>query len=60
METRLAQFLLMPVIAVRVLHGGPNTLGILMTATGVGALIGTAYLAARHSVVGSTLAYWAS
>jgi MFS family permease len=43
---------LMPVIAVRVLHGGPHTLGILMTASGVGALIGTAYLAARHSVLG--------
>lgn len=43
---------LMPVIAVRVLHGGPHTLGILMTASGVGALLGTVYLAARHTVLG--------
>lgn len=43
---------LMPVIAVEVLHGGPNTLGTLMTATGIGALAGTVYLAARRSVLG--------
>jgi MFS family permease len=43
---------LMPVIAAQVLHGGPNTLGILMTATGVGALSGALYLASRESVVG--------
>jgi MFS family permease len=43
---------LMPVIVAQVLHGGPHTYGILMTATGIGALAGTAYLAARHSVVG--------
>jgi MFS family permease len=43
---------LMPVIASTVLHGGPHTLGLLMTASGVGALIGTVYLASRHSVVG--------
>jgi len=43
---------LMPVIAVRVLHGGPHTLGILMTASGAGALLGTVYLAARHTVLG--------
>lgn len=43
---------LMPVIAAQVLHGGPHTYGILMTATGLGALAGTAYLASRHSVVG--------
>jgi MFS family permease len=43
---------LMPVIAAKVLHGGPHTLGLLMTATGAGALIGTVYLAARHTVVG--------
>lgn len=43
---------LMPVIAAQVLHGGPHTYGILMTATGIGALLGTAYLAARHSVLG--------
>jgi MFS family permease len=43
---------LMPVIAAGVLHGGPSTLGLLMTATGVGALGGTLYLASRTSVVG--------
>ena len=43
---------LMPVIAAGVLHGGPSTLGLLMTATGVGALGGTLYLASRPSVVG--------
>jgi MFS family permease len=43
---------LMPAIAARVLHGGPHTLGILMTASGTGALIGTVYLAARHTVLG--------
>jgi len=43
---------LMPVIASKVLHGGPHTLGILMPASGVGALAGTIYLASRHTVVG--------
>ncbi len=43
---------LMPVFATNVLHGGAHTLGILMTASGAGALIGTFYLASRHTVVG--------
>jgi MFS family permease len=43
---------LMPVIAAKVLHGGPHTLGILMTASGGGALLASIYLAARHSVLG--------
>ena len=43
---------LMPAIAAKVLHGGPHTLGLLMTASGAGALIGTVYLAARHTVLG--------
>jgi MFS family permease len=43
---------LMPAIAAQQLHGGPNTLGILMAATGVGALLGGVYLASRTSVVG--------
>jgi len=43
---------LMPAIAAVVLHGGPHTLGILLTSSGVGALAGTIYLASRHSVVG--------
>lgn len=43
---------LMPAVASRVLHGGPHTLGLLMTSTGIGALLGTFYLASRQSVVG--------
>jgi MFS family permease len=43
---------LMPVMAADVLGGGANTLGVLMTATGVGALAGTMYLASRHTVLG--------
>lgn len=43
---------LMPVFANDVLHGGPHTLGFLMTASGCGALIGALWLAARKSVVG--------
>ncbi|MBA3271885.1 MAG: MFS transporter [Acidobacteria bacterium] len=43
---------LMPVMASEVFGGGPNTLGILMMTTGVGALAGTLYLAWRHTVVG--------
>jgi MFS family permease len=43
---------LMPAFAAQVLGGGPNTLGILMAATGVGALSGALYLASRETVVG--------
>jgi MFS family permease len=43
---------LMPAFVDNVLHGGPNTLGILMTASGAGALAGGIYLASRRSVVG--------
>lgn len=43
---------LMPVIAGSLLHGGPHTLGFLMTASGVGALAGALYLASRRSVLG--------
>jgi MFS family permease len=43
---------LMPIFAVEVLHGGPNTLGFLMSAVGVGALVGTVSLTMRRSVVG--------
>lgn len=43
---------LMPIFAAEVLHGGPNTLGFLMSAVGVGALIGTASLAVRRNVDG--------
>jgi MFS family permease len=43
---------LMPAFAANALHGGPNTLGALMTASGVGALAGALYLAGRRTVVG--------
>lgn len=43
---------LMPVIAADVLGGGAHTLGLLMTSAGLGALMGTLYLASRHTVVG--------
>ncbi len=43
---------LMPVMADKVLGGGPNTLGLMMAATGVGALIGALFLTARKTVLG--------
>ena len=43
---------LMPVIASEILHGGPNTLGLLTSASGVGALAGAVTLAMRKSVLG--------
>jgi MFS family permease len=43
---------LMPQIAAGTLHGGPHTLGWLMTAAGAGALTGAAYMATRRTVVG--------
>jgi MFS family permease len=43
---------LMPAVAARTLGGGAHTLGFLMAAGGIGALIGTLYLASRKSVVG--------
>ena len=43
---------LMPIFAAQVLHGGPHTLGFLMGAMGVGALMSALWLAARKSVRG--------
>ena len=43
---------LMPVFAREVLGGGPHILGLLMAASGVGALTGALWLAARPSVLG--------
>lgn len=43
---------LMPIFADRILHGGPRGLGLLMGATGVGALAAALYLASRRSVRG--------
>ena len=43
---------LMPLLATKVLHGGPYTLGLLTAALGVGALAASLFLAARKSVIG--------
>jgi MFS family permease len=43
---------LLPVFAKEVLHGDASTLGVLMGATGLGALGGALYLASRKSVLG--------
>jgi len=43
---------LMPVFATTVFQGGPHTLGLLMTSSGCGALLGALWLAQRRSVVG--------
>jgi MFS family permease len=43
---------LMPIFADQVLHGGPSALGLLMGASGVGALIGAFCLALREGVRG--------
>jgi len=42
---------LMPIFAGDVLHGGPQTFGLLMTASGLGALLGALWLAGRPSMV---------
>jgi MFS family permease len=44
--------LLMPVFAEDILHGGPRVFGYLMSATGVGALAGAVFLAARSRLKG--------
>lgn len=43
---------LLPVVAGETLRGGPETLGFLMSAIGLGALVGALYLAARPTVRG--------
>ena len=43
---------LMPIFAAQVLHGGPHTLGLLMGASGVGALASALSLAVRKTVLG--------
>jgi MFS family permease len=43
---------LMPVFARDVLHGGAHTLGFLVSASGVGALLSALYFASRKSVIG--------
>jgi MFS family permease len=49
---------LMPVIAKQRLGGGPQTLGFLMAAAGLGALAGTVYLASRRTVLGLGALLW--
>jgi len=46
--------ILMPIFASEVLHGGPHTLGFLMGASGVGALVSALSLALRKTVRGLT------
>ena len=43
---------LIPLYAGNILNGGPHTLGLMMTATGTGALAGAIWLASRRSVLG--------
>ncbi len=45
-------FVLLPVFAKNILHGGSQTLGFLMGAAGAGALTGALYLASRRTVLG--------
>ncbi len=48
----MSQSTLMPIFAARVLGGGERTLGWLLGSAGLGALVGSLYLASRRSVVG--------
>jgi MFS family permease len=48
----MSYYVLMPIFAAEVLHGGPNTLGFLMSSVGVGALVGTVSLTMRRSIIG--------
>jgi MFS family permease len=48
----MPHLVLMPVFARDILHGGPHTLGFLMGASGVGAVIGAIYLASKKTVLG--------
>jgi MFS family permease len=50
--TGVSYSILMPVFATQVLHGGARLLGFLMAMSGVGALAGALFLAARRTVVG--------
>ncbi|MEJ2744102.1 MAG: MFS transporter [bacterium] len=47
----LSYVVLMPIVAKDVLHGGPQTLGFLMAASGTGALLATVYLASRKEML---------
>ncbi|GAB4348711.1 MAG: MFS transporter [Leptolyngbyaceae cyanobacterium] len=43
---------LVPIFAAQIFHGGATTLGLMMAATGFGALIAAVYLSSRSSVLG--------
>ncbi|GAC1459742.1 MAG: MFS transporter [Chamaesiphon sp.] len=43
---------LIPIFATKILHGGPDALGFLMAASGIGALAGAIYLSTRKSIIG--------
>lgn len=43
---------LMPIFAKEILHGGAQTMGFLMSSSGIGALLGALYLAGKKSVSG--------
>ncbi|MGV0027865.1 MFS transporter [Phormidesmis priestleyi] len=43
---------LVPIFATNILKGGPETLGFLMAASGLGALISAVYLSSRSTIVG--------
>ncbi|MGM9998633.1 MAG: MFS transporter [Candidatus Bruticola sp.] len=47
-----AQVVMMPAVAKEVLHGQANTMGLLMSASGIGALIGALILAMKKSIKG--------
>jgi MFS family permease len=48
----MPQIVLMPIFATTILHGNSHTLGFLVGASGIGALVGAVYLASRKSVRG--------
>ena len=48
----VSYMLLMPVFAAKILRGGPQAFGYLMSATGVGALAGAVFLATRKNIIG--------
>jgi MFS family permease len=50
--TGMPYVVLVPVFAKDVLHGGSRTFGLLMCATGIGALTAALYMAARKTVLG--------
>ncbi len=48
----ISSMVLMPVFAKDILHGGPSTLGFLLTSSGLGAIMGALFLAVRKRAQG--------